>query len=63
MRREVVHGDFDALALLELAQDVRQQIEVEGVGVVEVVVVAGGQKLLLRGQDLRRRPTRRRSVG
>lgn len=48
VRGEVVHGDLDALALLELAQGVGQQIEVEGVGVVEVVVVAGSQDLLLR---------------
>jgi len=49
---EVVHGDLHALALLEFAQRVGQQVEVEGVRVVEVVVVAGGQSLLIRGQHL-----------
>ena len=57
MRRKVVHGDLHALAQLELAQRVRQQAEVEGVWVVEVVVVVGGQVLLLRGQDLSRNTT------
>lgn len=63
VRREVVHGDFDALALLELAQGVGQQVEVEGVRVVKVVVVAGSANLLLRRQNLRMRPEVRSSVG
>jgi len=51
--REVVHGDLHALAQLEFAQRVIQQVEVEGVGVVKVVVVTGGLDLLFWGQDLR----------
>lgn len=50
--REVVHGDLHTLALLQFAQRVRQQVKVEGVRVVEVVVVTGGPSLLLRGEDL-----------
>lgn len=50
---EIVHRDFHALALFEFAQGVCQQIKVKGVGVVEVVVVTGGQSLLFWGQDLR----------
>lgn len=50
---KVIHRDFHALALFELAQGVCQQIKVKGIGVVEVVVVTGSQSLLFWGQDLR----------
>lgn len=46
---EIVHGDLHALALLQLPQGGDQQLEVERPGVIEVVVVAGCQCLLLRG--------------
>uniref|UniRef100_A0A493TD34 Probable proton-coupled zinc antiporter SLC30A3 n=1 Tax=Anas platyrhynchos platyrhynchos TaxID=8840 RepID=A0A493TD34_ANAPP len=46
VRGEVVHGHLHALALLELAEDADEQLEVEGIGVVEVVVAAGRQRLL-----------------
>lgn len=52
MGREVVHGDFHTLALFELAQGVRQQVEVKGVGVVKVVVVSGSLDLLFSRKDL-----------
>lgn len=52
MRREIVHGDFDALAFLQFTQDVDEQFKVEGVGVIEVVLVLGCQLLLLFTQHL-----------
>lgn len=51
--REVVHGNFHTLPLFELAQGVRQQVEVKGVRVVKVVVVAGSSDLLFSRQDLK----------
>ncbi len=53
MSCEVIHRDFHALALFELAQGVCQQIKVKGVRVVEVIVVTGSQSLLFCGEDLR----------
>lgn len=41
VRGEVVDGDLDLLALLQFPQRGHQQLEVEGAGVIEVVVVAG----------------------
>lgn len=52
MRREVVNRDFDALPFLQLAEDADEQLKVEGVRVVEVVLVLGGQLLLLFIQHL-----------
>lgn len=54
MRREVVNRDFDALPFLQLAEDADEQLKVEGVRVVEVVLVLGGQLLLLFVQHLQR---------
>lgn len=53
MSCEIIHRDFHALALFEFAQSMRQQIKVKGIRVVEVIVVAGGQGLLVFRQDLR----------
>lgn len=53
MSRKVIHRDFHTLALFELAQGVCQQIKVKGVGVIKVIVVTAGPRLLLWGQDLR----------
>ena len=53
MSCKVVHRDFHALALFELAQSVCQQIKVKGIWVVKVIVVTGSQSLLFWGQDLR----------
>lgn len=53
--RKVVHRDFHTLPLFEFAQGVRQQVEVKGVWVVKVVVVAGCQVLLFSRKDLRTR--------
>lgn len=50
---KVINRDFHTLALLEFAQYVCQQIKVKGIGVVKVVVVAGGQNLLFCCEDLR----------
>lgn len=49
---EVVDGDLDALALLQLLQGGDDEVKVKGVGVVEVEVVAGCLLLLLLGQHL-----------
>lgn len=49
---EVVHGHLDALALLQLLQGGHDEVEVEGVRVVEVVVVEGGLLLLLPREHL-----------
>lgn len=49
---EVVHGHLDALALLQLLQGGHDEVKVEGVWVVEVVVVEGGLLLLLLGEHL-----------
>lgn len=43
---EVINWHFDALSLLQLPQDVDQQLKVEGIGVVEVVLVFSSQLLL-----------------
>lgn len=53
MSREVVHGNLHTLPLLELAQGVRQQVEVKGVRMVKVVVIAGSSDLLFGRQDLK----------
>lgn len=53
MSCKVIHRDFHALALLEFAQGVCQQIKVKGIRVVKVIVVTGSQSLLVWGQDLR----------
>lgn len=50
---EVVDGDLDALALLQLLEGGHDEVEVEGVRVVEVVVVEGSLLLLLPGEHLR----------
>lgn len=50
---KVIHRDFHALALFEFANGVRQQVKVKGIRVVKIVIIAGSQSLLLRGQDLR----------
>lgn len=55
MRREVVNRHFDALPFLQLAQDADEQLEVEGVRMVEVVLVPRRQLLLLFVQHLQRR--------
>lgn len=49
---EVVDGDLHALALLQLLQGGDDEVEVEGIGVVEVEIVAGRLLLLLLGQYL-----------
>lgn len=53
MGGEVIHGHLDALALLQLLQRGHDEVEVEGVRVVEVVVVEGGLLLLLPREHLR----------
>lgn len=55
MSRKVIHRDFHTLSLFEFAQGVCQQVEVKGVGVVKVVVVAGSPDLLFSRKDLRTR--------
>lgn len=52
MRREVINRHFDAFPFLQLSENVDQQLEVEGVGVVEVILVLGCQLLLLWIQHL-----------
>lgn len=52
VRGEVVHRDLHALPLLQLAQRRHQEVKVERVWMVEVVVIAGGQGLLLLGENL-----------
>lgn len=52
MAGEVVNRDLDTLALLEFAQGGDQQLEVKGARMVKVVVVAGGQTLLLGAENL-----------
>lgn len=52
VRGEVVDGHLDALALLQLLQSGHDEVEVEGVRVVEVVVVESGLLLLLPRQHL-----------
>lgn len=49
---EVVDGDLDALALFQLLQGGDDEVEIKGVGVVKVEVVAGCLLLLLLGQHL-----------
>lgn len=49
---EVVDGDLHALALLQLLQGGDDEVEVEGIGVVEVEIVAGRLLLLLLRQYL-----------
>lgn len=53
MSGKIIDWDFHTLALFEFAQGVRQQIKLEGVWMVKVIIIAGCQQLLLRGQDLR----------
>lgn len=52
VRREVIHGHFDAFAFLQLSQDIDQQLKVKGVGVVEIVLVVGCQLLIFFDQYL-----------
>ncbi len=47
MKLEVVDGHFDAFALLQILEGLHEQFEVEGVGVVEVVLVLVRQRPLL----------------
>lgn len=44
--RKVVHGHFDAFSFLQLPEDGDQKLEVEGVGVVEVILIFGCLLLL-----------------
>lgn len=53
MSGEVIHGHLDALALLQFLQGGHDEVKVEGVRVIEVVVVEGGLLLLLPGEHLR----------
>lgn len=52
MRREVINWHFDAFPFLQLPENVDQQLKVEGVGVVEVILVLGSKLLLLCVQHL-----------
>lgn len=52
VRCEVVNRDFDAFSFLQLSEDVDQQLEVEGVRVVEVILVLSRQLLLFFIQHL-----------
>lgn len=52
VRCEVVNRDFDAFSFLQLSEDVDQQLEVEGVRVVEVILVLSRQVLLFFIQHL-----------
>lgn len=50
---EVIHWHFDAFSLLQLSEDGDQQLEVEGIGVIEVVLILSSKLLLLFIQHLR----------
>lgn len=52
VRREVVNWHFDTLPFLQLPENVDQQLKVEGVGMVEVVLVLGCKLLLFFIQHL-----------
>lgn len=52
MGSEVVHRHFDALPFLQLPENGDEKLEVEGVGMIEVVLVLGSQLLLLLVQHL-----------
>lgn len=39
MSGEVINRHFDAFSFLQLPEDVDQQLKVEGVGVIEVILV------------------------
>lgn len=49
---EVINWHFDAFSLLQLSQDVDQQLKVEGIGVIEVVLIFSCQLLLFFVQHL-----------
>lgn len=49
---EVINWHFDAFSLLQLSQDVDQQLKVEGIGVIEVVLIFSCQLLLFFIQHL-----------
>lgn len=49
---EVVDGDLDTLALLQLLEGGHNEVKVEGIWVVKVVVVEGSLLLLLPGKHL-----------
>lgn len=57
VRCEVVNRDSDALSLLQFPENVDQQLEVEGIRVVEVVLVLGCELLLLFIQHLAQKHT------
>ena len=52
VRCEVVNGDFDAFSFLQFSEDGDQQLKVEGVRVVEVILVLGCKFLLFFIQNL-----------
>lgn len=60
---EVIYRDLHALPLLEFAERVHQKTEIEGVWMVKVVIVTGGQQLLFSRQNLQDRRENREGQG
>lgn len=55
---EVINRHFDAFSFLQLSKDVDEQLKVEGVRVIEVILVFSSQILLFFIQHLKNERTR-----